>query len=206
MEKGLSQVFPTYYRRHLLQFGGVNLSVEEAADLRVIGPIRVLAWVVRYFVAHVSQRPKSFWESMLADRPLPEYMTHSDLALAVLVLEHSLMKWRHLIQVEQETGKQPSDEYCKNARGLLYDDGIAGEEAKRRFDALSIYFYLNFYADSAEATRSMSSLQNILGIAVRKDEALIQSNIDSSDDGIPESVLREVKDDILHRVFYYVFL
>ncbi len=203
----MSQNFPPYYRRHLLQFGGVNLSVEEAANLTLVGTIRVLAWVVRYFVVHVSQKPKLFWTSMLAGTPLGQYMTHSDLALAVLILEHSLMKWRHLLQVEQETGEPPSKEYCKNARGLLYDDGIAGEEAKRRFDALSIYFYNNFYGSSPEATRSMSSLQNILNVAVRKDAALIQSYVDDSSDDcwIPEDRLGEVKDDILHRVFYYVF-
>ena len=51
-------------------------------------------------------------------------------------------------------------------------------------------------------------LQNILGIAVKKDEVLIQSNVDSSDDEILEPVLRDlkVKDDILHHVFYYIFL
>ena len=183
------------------------MSVEEAANLTLVGTIRVLAWVVRYFAVHVSQKPKSFWESMLAGKPLTEYMTHSDLALVVLILEHSLMKWRHLLQVEQETGERPSKEYCKTARGLLYDDGIAGEEAKRRFDALSIYFYNNFYATSSpEATRNMSSLHNILGVAVRKDAALIQSHVDdTSDYWIPENRLCEVKDDILHRVFYYVF-
>lgn len=207
METAMSQNFQPYYRRHLLQFGGVNLSV-EAADLTKIGTIRILAWVVRYFVAHVSQDPLSFWRSMAAGEPLQDYMTHSDLSLAVLVLEHHVMKWRHLLQVEQETGKPPSDEYSRKARGLLYDDGIAGEEAKRRFDTLCIYFYTNFYATSCpDATRSMNCLQNILDVAVRKDAALIQAYVtDSSGGGIQGSLLEDIKDDILHRVFYHIFL
>lgn len=192
-----------YYRRHLLQFGG------PAVDLSQETVMRILAWVARYFVPHVAESPRDFWTSMLNGVPLVTYMTHSDLAFAVLVLEHHLMKWRHLVQVELETGTAPSSDYCRRASGLFYNGGIAGDEAKRRFDELNVYFYNHFYSRAAaDREKNVILLQRLVDGMAKGDASEIRSKKLTSNSSSPDGDRRmdEIKDDILHRVFYYMFM
>lgn len=193
-----------YYRRHLLQFGGVNLSV-AAADLTKEDTMQVLAWVIRYFVAHVAEDSKRFWTSMVNGVPVVTYMTPSDLSFALLVLEHHIMKWRHLIQVRLETGEPVSPEYCRGARGLLYDGGIAGEEAKRRFDDLHVYFYSNFYSRAnPHRERNVILLQKLVDTMAKRDSETIKF-VELAPDCRETPTMEEISEDILHRVFYYMF-
>ena len=109
LPKVLESTAPSgYYRRHLLRFGSTRIAVDLSQEEETM---KALAWVVRHFVPMIAERPKHFWESLLSGKPLSQYMTTSDLAFAVLVLEHHMMQWRHLIQFQLETGEPPSDEY-----------------------------------------------------------------------------------------------
>ena len=109
-------------------------------DLSKTGVIGVLAWIIRHFVPLVADDPKLFWGSMLARMPLKKYLSMTDLVFAILVLEHHMMKWRHLIHFQLETGRSPSEDFTQQSGGLLYRDGIAGEAAKQRFEDLYVYF------------------------------------------------------------------
>lgn len=192
----------------MLQFG---LSVHKAscdrADLSKDGPIGTLAWIIRHFVPLVVDDPKKFWGSMLASMPLAKYMTITDLAFAVLVLEHNMMKWRSLLQYELETGQQPTREYCsQQSVGLLYSGGISGEDGKRRFRNLCTYFFYNFCADKCpQKDRNAKKLQATLNNLARKDSDSIKSSIRTFGSYATTPVV-EVQEDVLHRVFYYCYL
>lgn len=140
-----SGVTPCYYRRHLLQFDTNPSCGVVAANLSQDKNFDALAWVIRHFVPLIVDDPQTFRRSMLQKMPINTYMTFSDLAFAVLVLEHHILKWRNLVQFKLETGRAPPEEYVRQqSGGLLYKNGISGEEAKRRFNALCHYFFSNF--------------------------------------------------------------
>ena len=71
------------------------------------------------------------WQSMLANKPIEQYMTNSDLAFTIIIVEHYMMNWRRLIHYKWETGHLPPSAYCKQACGFLYKHGIDGEVAKK---------------------------------------------------------------------------
>lgn len=170
--------------------------------------MRILASIIRYFVPFVAENNNKFWRSMLNCFPLDTYMTPSDLAFAVLVLEHHIMKWRHLLHYKLETGRTPSEEYSSRSLGLLYSGGIAGEEAKRRYNALSVFFFNNFYSPARPgSTQNMSRLQSMVDHAAKIEVASIEKQITqtAADVELANSVGR-IQNDILHRVFYYLYV
>ena len=163
-----------------------------------------MAWVVRHFVAHVVEHPKDFWASLLSTRKLEHYMTSSDLAFAVLLLEHHMMKWRHLIQSIHETGVEPSEDYKANAPSLLCQGGIAGEEAKWRFDDLNLYFHRHFYSPVVTSDRdpNMKRLQEHVGRLVEADRGAIEVEMAATRATKCGGSIKDLQNDILHRVFY----
>lgn len=140
---------------------------------------------------------------MFSDKPPNKYVTHSDWAFVFVVFEHHIMKWRHLVQVELETGKPPSKEYAKTAPGLFYEGGMAGEAAKRRFDILSGFFYTNYYSKTSRAKGNMLALTNHLQQILKfHGEEFIRNNL------VPQKTcsFHETQDDIVHRVFYAMYV
>lgn len=170
--------------------------------------IGILAWVVRYFVPLVVDDPKLFWGSMLARMPLVQYMSTSDLAFAMVVLEHNMMKWRRLIHYQLETGRLPCNDYCKQADGLMYKNGIAGEECKRRFDNLCLYFFSNFCTDKcSDKDRNVRKLQAALDDMAKAGSDSIKSDIQRcTSRAVCGPQAQQIQDDIIHRVFYYSYL
>jgi len=211
--------FSGYYRRHLLQFGkppslpsSSSSSAGDTANLSNDGAIGALAWVVCNFVAYVVEDPKLFWEATLDESSqLAKCMRPSDVAFAVLVLEHHMIKWRHLIRYGLETGQLPSKEYTKEAPGLLYDQGIAGPVAKKRFDGLVLYFVSNFFARSSTDTAgNMRRLGDMVRGIAKPRSAWIKQKIrrcSADNKAVPvysNDLIGDVEDDVLHRVFYYM--
>ena len=137
----------TIYHHWLCQFSANTSPLEvEKADLANPATTAIVAWVVHHFAPIVSENPKEAWTKMMQKVPLKLYMTTSDLAFAMLVLEHHLIWWRKLIQFKLESGRRSMcEDLARTIGGLLYHEGIAGEEAKRRFDSLNVYFFLKFY-------------------------------------------------------------
>ena len=183
------------------------MSSSDRANLSTEGPFGALAWIIRHFVPLVVDDPKTFWGSMLACMPLAKYMSVTDLAFAVLILEHNMMKWRSLLQFELETGRHPTSKYCsQQSIGLLYTGGISGKEGKRRFRDLCSYFFYNFYADKCpQKERNAKKLQTALNSLARRENDAIKSGIRAFGASAAAPVM-EVQDDILHRVFYYGYL
>lgn len=202
--------FMTIYRRHLTQFG----PGEDAPDLSKQTNMVLLSWLIRYFVPVVTHNPGECWSSMIKGVYLDKYISSSDLAFAVLVLEHHIMKWRYILQFEWETGKPPTDMYIKRAKqGLLYDDGFTGEEAKKRFDQLNVYFYDNFYTNTEDKAKKqkkvlqLAQLQTRVNKAVANDAKAIEQSIAKYNASRQHKAAfedEETKQDILHRVFYYL--
>lgn len=146
---------------------------------------------------------------MLAGIPIVKYMSISDIALAFLVLEHHMMKWRSLLQFELETGCPPSQEFCRQQSftGLLYQNGISGEDAKKRFENLCRCFFTNFYTDKCpKRGRNVRKLQALLNEQARNDCNLIKAKINSLGGASTSPSPLQVQEDIIHRVFYYITL
>lgn len=193
--------FSGFYRRHLLQFGS------DHADLSKDATMATLSWVICHFVPLVVDDPRTFWQSMLAQKPLEEYMTNSDLAFAFVVLEHYMMNWRRLILFQWETGQFPSAIYSKQSSGFLYKHGIAGEAAKKRFGDLCLYFFSSF-STTACPTKKQNTvrLQNSLNRATKMEFAWIKSAMDCFPSLESSDKVNQLQDDIAHRVFYYLYL
>ena len=144
---------------------------------------------------------------MMTKTPIRNYVTPSDLAFGVLVLEHHLSKWRQQVQYKLETGgRRLSGEAARNLNGLVYHGGIAGEDAKRRFDSLAVYFFLNYYSGiGSDDELNMSRLQKVLDAGIDFDINILEAQIQDYDyqkNDLPG--MDEIKKDIIHCVFYYL--
>ena len=198
------------YLRHFLQFGTQQtVAPARAGDLTLDGTMVPLAWAVVHFVPLVLHRPLELRQNMLSEEsPIVDCITCSDLAFVVLVLEHHIMKWRHLIHWERETGEPPSDERSRTAIGLLYDGGMAGEAAKRRFDDLSLYFFMTFWSDAtANKKRNVDRLERLTREIAKEESSEIAEIISAPQQATilpPQEEQSELVDDVLHRVFYYI--
>ena len=191
-----------YYRRHLLQFGAAtSVGPIKPADLNRDATIAALAWVVRHFVPMVVGDRKKFCESMLANTPLVQCMSTGDLAFAILVLEHHMMKWRRLIHFRLETGESPSEEARRQTGGLLHSGGIDGKDAKSRFGSLCVYFNAHF----RDGERTVTRLQTAVNALVRKEANHIRIDIRNCGTVVDRTIM-EIQNDILHRVFCYTHL
>ncbi len=188
----------SHYRRHLLQIGRDDRDVSDEAN------IAVLAWVVRYFVPYIAEDTPKFCRCMTEGTPFANYVTPSDIAFAVLTLEHHMMKWRHPMQVELETGKTVPPDYSKEANGLLYSNGILGQEAKQRFQDLNVHFFTHFYKrDTHCLQHNVNTLQRFLDALSEGETMDVELQISEEKlGGIP---MERIQDDILHRVFYYLY-
>ena len=194
-----------FYRHQLLQLASEQ---PPAVDLSAPNTQRLLAWLVRHFVPLVVEDSKEAWLAMMANTPIEEYVTPSDLAFVVLVLEHHIMKWRQLALFKLETGKLMSEEASRGVPGLLYPDGIAGKDAKRRFDALSLYFYMNFYRSPAcpGQVDNMSRLQDLVNKMAKDDAVTLTDHVNgwNGTEALKVPSLTDIQNDVLHRVFYYM--
>lgn len=190
--------FHPVYRHTLLSLGnGANLS-----DPTILS---VLANVVRHFVPMVTDDGKSFLSSMLQCSPLETYMTASDLAFAILILEHHLMSWRLAFQRKLEDGLEPKEHARKESMGLVYQGGIAGRQAKERFNALQLYVCENFYSKNSPDT--MNRLQVLLNRAAREDPEAIRQDVEKFNKHAQLfGNILTIGNDVLHRIFYYMYV
>ena len=194
----------------MLQLGRSNDEVKDISQEE--GTLKALAWVIRHFVPLIAEHPTAFWQSLLLGRPLSQYMTTSDLAFAVLVLEHHVPQWQYELEVERETGSSPtSDELeCANRLGfvgmeLFYQGGIAGEAAKQRFGQLNVYFFRHFFnRHCPQKEANMNQLEKAVEARVKADSASINTSIQKWETTATAMYKRDVKDDIFHRLFYYM--
>jgi len=195
-----------HFNAHLLQLGSNNA---EVADLsKEDKTIDALAWVIRHFVPLVAEHPTIFWQSLLLERPLTQHMTTSDLAFAVLVLEHHVPQWQYVLHVERETGRPPTTAELAYANklgfgvGLLYEGGIAGEAAKRRFGDLNMHFFRHFYnRHCPHSAANINQLQKAVKSKVRADYEIVNEHIRKWETTSTDMHKKQVHDDILHKVF-----
>ena len=178
----------------------------EAATEYTLG---LLLSMVRHFVPLVAENGKMFLNAMLECSPLHEYMTPSDLAFAIVVVEHHVMRWQLLFQCsrKKKEGQQGVTEPTSST-GLVYEGGIAGRDAKQRFDALQMFIYENFYtAASPQSVLNMTRLQLLLDDATKADPASIQRDMKKSDSHAHLTcAIQNIRNDVLHRVFYYMYI
>lgn len=190
-----------FYRCRFQKFG--TPSTVEDYDA-----MELLASVVRHFLPLVVENKKLFWTSLKDNAPLAKYVTASDLAFTVLVLEHHIAKWRHIVQMQKETGWPPSQEYSRKADELLlYPDGIAGEEAKRRFDVLTEYFHTYFFCPK-KGPRNIGVVESSVNTHVKSYPDNIQQEIDAClavDQEMVNACHEEIQEEVFHRVFYYMY-
>lgn len=164
----------------------------------------VLAWVVCHFVGFVVDRPKNFWLSMQNSREMKDYITTSDLAFAVLLLEHHVMEWRSQILWNRETGGRKNNPFRRGSH-LFYKGGIAGEEAKARFHGLNVYFHANFFDASFPKTKeNLSRLRDRVKELVDARSVNVEASMVLQEGLVRKTSMKDLQGDVLHRVFYYM--
>lgn len=141
---------------------------------------------------------------MLAGKPLQSYMTISDLAFAVLVLEQHMMQWRQMILLRLETGQLPLKAQRKEPMGLLYKSGVAGKEGKERFRSLVACFSKAFAGGGPKSAGNLGRLQDQVDKMAMAEAARIKAEMKGSLEADKEALKssRSVQDEILHQVFY----
>ena len=201
------KLWNTCLKRHLLQFSSNTSPVHICeADLSNTNTINILAWVVSKFVPLLTNDPKGAFAKVRNKESIADYVTPGDIAFAVLVLEHHMTKWNKVVDFLLETGrKNMSVEFVRTLDGLLYKDGIAGEEAKRRFQGLRVYFFLNFYSGINDSNQRMNSLQSMVDIGADFESKELGEMISQYDKRAKKfPALATVQSDIAHRIFYYM--
>lgn len=195
----------SFYRHQLLDIG------TDSCDLGAKGKsLQILAIMIRFYVPYLSCNTKKAAEMLLKCSPIDSFVTSSDLAFAVLVMEHYIMNWRHQMHYKQETGCDPAKDYVHKSLGLYYDGGIAGEAAKRRFNELNVYLFMEFFSPVGENTSlNMGRLQTLVDRMVkyashdiRDMQAIPVRDLVSQ----PQPSLDDIKRDIVHSVFFYLYL
>ena len=143
---------------------------------------------------------------MMVCSPLQEYMTPSDLAFAIVVIEHYIIRWQLIYQTKVRGEKATTP--LNTSAGLLYDGGIAGREAKKRFDSLLVYVYENFYnTANQQSVLNMTRLQVLLDAAKNEDPAALERDLGKVDTNAHlTDALQKIQNDVVHRVFYYMYV
>ena len=96
---------------------------------------------------------------------------------------------------------------AESVQNLLYSDGIAGREAKHRYNSLCVYFFMSFFSKASDSVVcNMSRLQNIvnLGASFYFDGKMIQKKIEDDADTTHIPSFDEVRRDVCYRLFYYI--
>jgi hypothetical protein len=207
LEKSL-QTRLLFRKKDLQGLGTTDLSTDK---------VKILALVVRHFVPLLSNDPAKIHALMASGAAFNKWMTASDLALAILILEHHIVRWRSLILCQLENGdcgsKNPaaagnsscsclcSQEkggcLCCQEKGLLHKGGIGGESAKIRFEGMSVNFY-HHLTNSKDSTAALlhTSVQDLI-------KANPPSNLEKVVGSAPTRIT-ELQDSIIHRVFFYM--
>ena len=87
----------------------------------------------------------------------------------------------------------------------MHKGGIAGEEAKARFHGLNVYFHVHFYdRSSPHRQNNMSRLHHRVKQFVSADSESIKRNITNHEQFIGKTPVKDIQDDSIHRVFYYM--
>lgn len=179
----------------------------DAANLRHSDTIHTLAWIIRHIVPHVSVKPGAVLSSIHQKVSISQYVTNSDLAFSVLLLEHYISHWRLRLHVKLETaGESPSLHEPTDAAfgGLVYPDGIAGMQAKNRYCSLCEYFFFNLFGNVREdAANNMRRLQHILDTGAAFDDELLEAEESENFRNPPCRGSKEMTHEIYHRAFYW---
>lgn len=213
-----------------------NYLIVHEARLSESRTMRLLAWMVVNFVHLVSERAEDAWVCLLTHKPINKWLTPSDLALTHLFLEHGVNQWKRAARSEIASGRRLNSEEMTNLKGLKHKEGVAGREAKFRFNSLLLYFFTNFYSRSNRwAMENMKRLQEEVNklVEIRKQEVKSErkdsnklngkeDNETSEETAVQEGPYRPafepeaaghtecseaaVIEGIMHRVFYHVHL
>jgi hypothetical protein len=133
-------------------------------------------------------------------------MTASDLAFAILVLEHHVMNWHLTFHSKLEDGLEAEGLCGNETTGLVYKGGIAGRQAKEQFDALQLYVFGNFYSKAyPECAVRMNSIQTLLNRTAQEDPDAIREDVENFQKHAQlNNNMTTIRDYVLHRVFYYM--
>jgi hypothetical protein len=200
-------------QEHFVQFAFGTTKSKVAgttgeANLNDPSVMTLLAWIVYYFIPNVAETIECPSTALFTHAPVKEWMTASDLAFVVFILEHHVTKWRRLAAYRVQTRAFMSDEQSRSVKGLKYTGGIAGEDGKRRFDNLLVYFFTHFYGCGGEqATTNMEVLQETVNHLVetkKMESQMVVRSLSKENVQSKEEVVNEVDNDVMHRVFYYI--
>lgn len=141
---------------------------------------------------------ESAWAAQQRRDPISTYVTASDIAFTVVVFECYIDRWNFLAAATRRG--TPVNRKTK-IPPLYYEGGIAGADAKGRYQQLLVYFRSRFFMkNSSIAARNMKQLQFAVdkaGPPTLGGGGGIVSRQHSLDD---------IVGDILHRVFYELHL
>lgn len=195
------------FRRQLLQFENESTTCRvPEADLDNAAPIQTLAWVLRFITPYVSIKPGAMLSNLQQKVPLERYVTVSDLAFSVVLMEHYSCTWKAEAHFNLESGADGQNNGKKATFGqdgqLFYEGGLAGEQAKRRYASLCKYFYLNFFSDvREEAPYNLDRLQYVVDRGTEFEPERLDAETQEAFQNPPTSAHREMVSEITHRVY-----
>jgi hypothetical protein len=101
----------------------------------------------------------------------------------------------------------PPSAYYKQTSGFLYKNGISGEDAKKRYKTLCLYFFSSFSNTTCPTKRqNLARLQSKLNRAAKVDFSSIKIAMNGSASLVSAAQVKQLQDDIAHRVFYNLFM
>jgi len=152
--------------------------------------MRMVAHIIKNFVPDVMDNSEKARKMLEENVLFSKWMSPSDLALAVLVLEQHILQWRECMLHELETG---ATKPTANETSLTHEGGLAGEAAKLRFEALSVCFYRTFNGNKP----IMAQLHAAITASVKEGTPI------PSDKCSNKLNMREMQELVVHRVFAY---
>jgi hypothetical protein len=101
----------------------------------------------------------------------------------------------------------PPSAYCKQTCGFLYKNGICGEDAKKHYETLCLYFFSSFSNTTCPTKQqNLARLQNKLNRATKLDFSSVKIVMNGLASLVLAAQVKQLQNDIAHRVFYNLYL
>ena len=147
-------------------------------------PTHLASVIVNYCPLVAGPRSHS---KLFGRKAFKEWMTVTDLAFTVMVLETYVNKWNRIALNDATSGKKIDG--SKKVGGVRRFGGIEGTEARERYDSLVLYFQSKLYnAKSAEARANVDSLQAEVDRLVKEKENQLTPDLPVGPNGEPATL------------------
>lgn len=133
------------------------------------------------------------YSKLFGRKSIRDWLTVTDLALAVVVLETHCNQWKRLARDEARTGsRMESEEAIGKVKGVRFPGGLNGKAARERYEGLVLYFQAKLYdLKSSEARATMASVQEEVNRRVRKQEQALTPELPGEHSTLTQALQQE---------------